>query len=106
MPPPSPVPAWARGEVCMDRTARVRTVVRPYPGTAATLRGRLCFRLRGRLLGDDQLALVLMRERQVNSHERLFLVLGERGIPQDFAHQVMVGGALFEAPGPHVEGFG
>src|ERR1700722_1503294 len=26
MPPPSPVPGWASGEVCMERTARLRTV--------------------------------------------------------------------------------
>src|SRR3984957_5328445 len=41
MPPPSPVPGWARGDVCSERTASRRMAVRAYRRPGIPLRPAL-----------------------------------------------------------------
>src|SRR5439155_23970701 len=95
MPPPSPSPGWARGDVCREMTARLRT-------TAKTLVADRLFLSRGR--GED--ALVLVAERLVHRDECLLLRLGDLGVPEDLADQVVVALALLQDSGPHVERLG
>src|SRR3954469_21029041 len=86
IPPPSPDPGCASGEVCIERTASLRT-------RAATLLRDWFFLLRRHLwLGLGLLRrqrgrhgpiLVLVAEREVDAHDRLLLVLGEERIAED-----------------------
>src|SRR5438105_4647217 len=100
MPPPSPVPGWASGDVCSERTARLRT-------TAETLVGdRFFLACRGLARGRGQHALVLVLERLVHLDQRLLLGLGDRRIAEDLADQVVLALALLEDARLHVERLG
>src|SRR5437764_1502087 len=101
MPPPSPAPGWASGEVCIERTASLRTI-------GATLLSRLFFpfAVRPAHAGRDHAVLVLVAERQIDAHERLLLVLGQVRVAEDVARQVVLGVALLEDAGPDIERLG
>src|SRR3954447_7083631 len=122
MPPPSPEPGRASGDVCRERTASERTAVdKPNElGQVSRTRlrpgGRCLFALDGRWrlrrlvgrvaeLGALQ-ALVLVLERDVHLDERLLLGLGDRGIAQDLTDEVVVAFALLEDAGTHVQRLG
>src|SRR5207302_4220129 len=96
MPPPSPSPGWARGDVCRERTARLRT-------TAETLPVGELFLSRRR---DRQRPLVLVAEGLVDRDQRLLLRFGDLGVAQDLPDEVLVALALLEDAGPHVERLG
>src|SRR5438270_7705833 len=109
MPPPSPEPGRASGDVCSERTASERTAVdkpnelgqvsrtRLRPGGRCLFaldgsrRRRRLRRLVGRVAELAALqALVLVLERDVHLDERLLLGLGDRGIAQDLTDEVVV----------------
>src|SRR5687767_15920333 len=111
MPPPSPVPGWASGEVCMERTARRRTVCETLPsgcGFPFIRAGRGAGVVVTRAGGGrrDGAILVLVPERQVDLDEHLLLVLGQERVAQDLAEQVVLGVALLEDAGPDVQRLG
>src|SRR5580692_297560 len=112
MPPPSPVPGWARGDVWRERTASRRMPVRAYrrPRKALRpgLRGRPAgssldssrsdalgrarrlgrwrrprFLLLGLGLGRAVLVLVLAPEGEVDPHEGLLLLLADGLVGHD-----------------------
>src|SRR5690349_18160705 len=98
MPPPSPDPGWARGDVCMERTARVRTAGATLPSVRNFLRARIVvvWRLAAAACphvgvvrsghdGRHHAVLVLVPEGQVDAHEHLLLLFGEVRIAQDLA---------------------
>src|SRR3990170_3533390 len=87
IPPPSPTPGCATGDVCMERTARLRTGMTGILGAGLSRLGRAL-------------------ERTVDLDQNLLLALGDRGVGQDVAHDVGVAVAGLEDPGPHVEGLG
>src|SRR2546423_7070696 len=97
MPPPSPAPGWASGEVCSERTASLRTVDGTLSSASVFLVG-----VRSR----DEDTLVLVAERGVDLDERLLLRFGERRIPQDVAHEVVFARPFFEDPGADVQRLG
>src|SRR5205085_12380552 len=122
MPPPSPDPGWASGDVCSERTASERTTddkpnrtrqVFEKPALGAGGRWFLAFdggrggRL-DRRVGDVGAlqAFVLVLERDVDLNEGLLLGLGDGGVAQDLADQVVFALALLEDAGPHVERLG
>src|SRR5256885_632032 len=100
MPPPSPAPGWASGDVCNERTASLRTTGGTLPGWA------LFPACRGWVDARHEHALVLVPERGVDLDERLLLRLGQRRIAEDVADEVLLAGALFQDAGAHVEGLG
>src|SRR4051812_8536669 len=87
IPPPSPTPGCATGEVCMERTATLRTGMLGILGVSVVNLGRGL-------------------EGAVHLDQRLFLALGDRGVGQDPGHEIGVALAGFEDPGPYVERFG
>src|SRR4051812_8732699 len=91
MPPLSPAPGWASGDVWRERTASVRTRWQTLPGG-----GRFLDRRGGA-------ALVLVLEGLVDAHEGLLLVLADVGIPPDLADEVGSALPLLQDPGPDVE---
>src|SRR5688500_13450693 len=102
MPPPSPVPGWARGEVCIERTAKLRT-------RASTLLSGRCYlvivdvpRVFFLEHGGHHAVVVLVPERLIHLDQRLLLVLGEVLVAQDLALEVLHV-ALFEDARPHIE---
>src|SRR5438270_13204763 len=127
MPPPSPDPGWASGEVCRDRTASERTADDKANGTYPAFEkpvlgclgaggrcflafdggcgvgGRPCSRLEP-LVGDVGAlqAFVLVLEGEVHLDEGLLLGLGNGGVAQDLAGQVVLALALFEDAGAHI----
>src|SRR5437660_9267962 len=94
IPPPSPAPGWASGDVCSERTASLRTMGGTLPSASLF---PVC------LGAGNEHALVLVAERGVHLDESLLLRFGERGIPQDVADEVVFSLAFFENPRPHVE---
>src|SRR3954451_9194844 len=93
MPPLSPAPGWASGDVWSERTASVRT-------KAQTLSGD------GRFLDWRRRAGVLVLERLVDAHEGLLLILADVRVPPDLADEVRPAFALLEDAGPYVQGLG
>src|SRR5436309_6357901 len=113
MPPPSPEPGWASGDVCIERTASERTAEgkanecgrvsrtplcgggRRFLALAGRrrrrwfLRRRRWFLRRRRELGALQ-ALVLVLEGDVHLDQRLLLGLGDRRVAQDLVDQVVL----------------
>src|SRR5215210_5202142 len=91
MPPPSPAPGWASGEVCTLSIAIRLTDIR----TRSLL---FAFRRAGRSAVG-----VLVLERLIDLHERLLLSVAERFVPQDRLHQIVMTVAGLEDARPHVE---
>src|SRR5580704_120414 len=131
MPPPSPVPGWANGDVCRERTASRRMAVRSYRRSPKCLRrggprrsgagdaAGGARRLRrpdrsgggrglGLLPGAGLAALVLVvaAEGEVDADEGLLLLLADRLVGQDGAGQVERAGRRLEDPRLHVERLG
>src|SRR3954453_16785675 len=85
MPPPSPDPGWARGEVCMERTASVRTAGATLYNVPKFLRARIAGRKVAAPVGvgvvqsghgrRDDAVFVLVPEGEVDAHEHLLLLL-------------------------------
>src|SRR5262245_53591147 len=92
MPPPSPAPGWANGDVWSERTARRRT-------TRATLSSRRTFPVprwfsaRRGVFGSELL---------IEADQRVLVLVGKVGVPPDERHQVYVAGRVEDA-GPHVQ---
>src|SRR5262249_2929217 len=102
MPPPSPAPGCASGEVCtLSMATRWMGIRRSLPGGRLGARSfdSTCPR-RVVFLG----ALVL--ERPVDLDERLLLAFAERLVAQDAGHEILVVLALLEDTGAHVERLG
>src|SRR5690606_7862302 len=94
MPPLSPAPGWASGEVCIESIAS-RCMV------GGTLSGAF-----GGTPGAVRHVAVLPTERVVDAHEGLLLVLGQVRVAEDLADEVGGARPLLEDPGPDVEGLG
>jgi hypothetical protein len=56
--------------------------------------------------GADRRGSVFLDKGKVGKYQRLLLIIGESGIPQDVHHQVAFDIALIEDSGPHVERLG
>src|SRR4051812_1575023 len=97
MPPPSPNPGWASGDVCSERTASLRTMGGTLPSASLFPTG---------IGSGHEQAFVLVAERGVHLDERLLLRLGERWVAQDVADQVVLAFALLEDASPHVQRLG
>src|SRR5438445_12962395 len=97
MPPPSPVPGWASGDVCSERTARLRTTAETLVGDRFFLAGPTLAGRRG------QRALVLVPERLVHLDQGLLLDLGDRRVAEDLADEVVLALPFLEDAGLHVE---
>src|SRR5579875_257808 len=101
MPPPSPVPGWASGDVCRERTARARTGV-----TLPTVAG-VAPRLRRAPAAAVGVAVaVLAAEGGHDVDEAALLVVGEGAVGEDGVDQVAFVEALLQDARPHVEGLG
>src|SRR3712207_749464 len=87
IPPPSPTPGWATGEVCSERTATLRTGMQ-------------------RILGAGRSGLGRALERPVDLDEHLLLALADRRVTQDFGHEIGVTLPGLENPSSHVERLG
>src|SRR5579864_1375229 len=102
MPPPSPVPGCARGEVCIDRTASLRISLEPNGPArrryeAPALRGAAALRLA--VVVDT----VLVEEREVDADQHLPLLLQQVRIGEDVPHEAALLAAGLEDAGAHVE---
>src|SRR5437870_264282 len=110
MPPLSPVPGCANGEVCSDRTASVRTAVsRSSVGLTGVPRrlppdGAAYRHVSG--TPTSGLRVAFSPERPVDGHQGALLVVVEVRIPADLRHQVDLLGLLVEDPGPDIERLG
>src|SRR6266566_4227767 len=97
MPPPSPAPGCASGDVWTLRMATRRTAM------ARMLPGDPSFGSR-RLTGAFGSGLGL--ERPVDLDERLPLALGDALVAEDLADQIGTVATVVEDPGPHVQRLG
>src|SRR5688572_23250564 len=90
MPPLSPVPGWASGDVWKERTASRRTTGQTLPSGSGFPRRRF-FSLR------------LAHEGGVDAQQRLLLLLGQQRIAQDRHGDVLGALSLLEDPSTDVE---
>src|SRR5688500_18132964 len=93
MPPLSPVPGWARGDVWKERTASRRTTSQTLPSGSGFPRSRI---VPGRL-ADEGL---------VDAQQGLLLLLGEQRVAQDGHGHVLGALPLLQDAGPDVERLG
>src|SRR5919201_860077 len=105
MPPLSPAPGWASGDVCIEKTATRRTGIGTggYPSTVA--RCLWPFRASARFGVSIGVIGVLGLERPIDLDQDLFLSVADRGVADDRCREIgqLTSRALVEYSCTHVQ---